>query len=1481
MKAGKNTGNRKRKAFALILAIVAMSFMVLLALTLSSLVASKLRLLNAQKDARKARSNALLGMSVAISELQRTMGKDNAVTFSSAIFDEDPSTVAIDGVKSPYLTGAMTVAKEFSGVEAIDAQNEMRDPIDSLKNDGTGRPPNLNWLVSSAKKIGDPRNESVLDFNSEVVRLASYRVLQNYPDGFGEKIDSVLKGEKVDVFAGKIKLDKGCYAWWVSDESQKAKINLHRPSHYLDMLDTGDPESFSAPADRRILQISNLSFLGKISEFNLNPFLPEFDERSSEMLSKMNSIHEVALLNPGLGEWGRENQNDFTMSSMSIPVDVTQGRLKEDLSVYLQKDGNDRGLRDSDPIIRGHSSDLNYTGPSFGIKNYDENIPRMGLLRDWATMLQDAGEKFEDGIEARPHVNKKNETKHGLYPVVTNVAWTYRLAYDGDPAENIGLHLAFYPRIIIWNPHNVTIKPTDYLLRLYMPMVLEMGVICEGYSNGLNNGGVTTGNYISPLITRYDALTVAAADNSGKEIEYRFHPYRTFEITSDVGASGAKYFQSNKTSKILFSHFLKGRGMRHGKGSHSENKGSVQGAPVINMQIPNLELKPGETLELCASDGGFTMQRYDPRNDTEIPSGSNYPKLIPGVTAQSGKMISAGMGILINTGIELASRENPVNLERFKNRETLNREFVKAVKPEGSDNNPSVAGNWRVAPVNSADGSDTDANKSGYAYIGYELWKREGGNYEYLTNFDTTMLSSGGGTHFSMATPNNKGFLHTTWLKTIMESLGQKNFWHHAIFSVFFPDHFTIGYAWNTALSPRSSFNTSIEGNDNGYGTTYARETIGGTDKNPTQSDQVRKNIRESSSNIKYLPFELASVSEIEGSTWGEGANERKRGMGRLLLKADNSGPGAYHNDIADGDNCEVSFNSGGFAQWASYTIPTLTPPKDKGFESGQDGPGLGGMAYMPAYMAHSNFIRDNGNAVRVDARHGHNLMAQAPSVGWTSLPLNQTLFSQTHRDNWVSHPINRSSSYQYIENDGDWDYTRMYGDEGNTRFGSAVLVTNSIGSVYNNRNFWGRGDNERRPYGFVVPVYQYARSQDDLMSLGVFSNANLSAMMWQPAIAFGESWASPFLRREEIVNSDYKVLHENELIDISYMLNASMWDRFYLSTIPQTGLEKPFAGMRMPNTRHILVSPGDDPADLYGSSKAYATSASKIMVEGAFNVNSTSYEAWRAFLGGMLGVKKKTLAEGEYPKETSADAPEEFFMPNPGNLNTALAPYPSEKEFGYRDAAAGRNISEAEIDELAREIVAEVKRRAPFFSIADFVNRRLMKASEAKDEDAAYKSLMGTMAAAIARAAENYNREKATVFNSDYRFSKQKPEALDDLLSFMSENTRDFVEQSAMAPDGKSFRRVAGLPGAQLLQSQLLAGIGPFITVRGDTFTIRAFGEYVNPVSGESYKAYCEALVQRGSETVDPDDDIVAPAGEFGRKFKVVSFRWLTPAEL
>jgi Tfp pilus assembly protein PilX len=73
---------------------------------------------------------------------------------------------------------------------------------------------------------------------------------------------------------------------------------------------------------------------------------------------------------------------------------------------------------------------------------------------------------------------------------------------------------------------------------------------------------------------------------------------------------------------------------------------------------------------------------------------------------------------------------------------------------------------------------------------------------------------------------------------------------------------------------------------------------------------------------------------------------------------------------------------------------------------------------------------------------------------------------------------------------------------------------------------------------------------------------------------------------------------------------------------------------------------------------------------------------------------------------------------------------------------------------------------------------------------------------------------------------------------------------------------------------AQILTAVGPMLTVRSDTFRLRAYGEALNPADPAKIEvsAYCEAIVQRTND--------LAPNG-LGRKFVILYFRWLGPDDI
>ena len=99
---------------------------------------------------------------------------------------------------------------------------------------------------------------------------------------------------------------------------------------------------------------------------------------------------------------------------------------------------------------------------------------------------------------------------------------------------------------------------------------------------------------------------------------------------------------------------------------------------------------------------------------------------------------------------------------------------------------------------------------------------------------------------------------------------------------------------------------------------------------------------------------------------------------------------------------------------------------------------------------------------------------------------------------------------------------------------------------------------------------------------------------------------------------------------------------------------------------------------------------------------------------------------------------------------------------------------------------------------------------------------------------------------------------------------------------------RSTGIPG-WVTQADVLQVIGPSIAARSDTFRIRTMGEARDGSGNVIATAYCEAIVQRQPDYVDASSNQTHERGgaltdtnqTYGRKFEIVSFRWLSPNEI
>jgi hypothetical protein len=421
-----------------------------------------------------------------------------------------------------------------------------------------------------------------------------------------------------------------------------------------------------------------------------------------------------------------------------------------------------------------------------------------------------------------------------------------------------------------------------------------------------------------------------------------------------------------------------------------------------------------------------------------------------------------------------------------------------------------------------------------------------------------------------------------------------------------------------------------------------------------------------------------------------------------------------------------------------------------------------------------------------------------------------------------------------------------------------------------------GSGNANRFLTGSVAAHYDFSRRYGPIHSLGQLMHANLNAVPFGPSYVVGYSRAPAAISNRQNIRETASTLIENERVDLAYMVNASLWDRFYLSTIPQTGVFDPAdQGLVLANNQLRLVPSADGnyptSTQIRNSQSAFNQSAANVLVEGAFNINSTSVEAWQSFLLSKSGRTLETAFGGNKGSFGATYNPS-------GDEEIVLFPRFAEPVFGKSNASsfqfgdprsdafyrAGLHITNrASIQRLAETIVAEIKRRGPFLSMADFVNRRLIPDQASLDGD--YMGLMGTLEAAIHRVSQ-----QSGLLNHQLIFGDNDPRG----TSLGTANNAD-QERRFAVPRGTSESALEGY-ASYLMQADILASLGSSLSVRSDTFTIHGYGQTKDPVSGRIIaQARCELVVQRLADPVESGDSIINPSGDFGRRFAIVAFRW------
>ncbi len=328
-----------------------------------------------------------------------------------------------------------------------------------------------------------------------------------------------------------------------------------------------------------------------------------------------------------------------------------------------------------------------------------------------------------------------------------------------------------------------------------------------------------------------------------------------------------------------------------------------------------------------------------------------------------------------------------------------------------------------------------------------------------------------------------------------------------------------------------------------------------------------------------------------------------------------------------------------------------------------------------------------------------------------------------------------------------------------------------------------------------------------------------------------------------------------------------SLFDRFYFSGL--TAEVEPPPGKPWPNAGLEFAFPQADGSprsahDLRELSGAGWTSK-YLLQGGAFNLNSVSPTTWRAVLSGV-----RFSAEHPFTYLNAAGA---TGSAGDGSLQ-AIAP--DGAQF-FRFSQSAQEIWKA--DDLAGVATYAASTTVPPLAPnnVSFAATPLFRRGFRSLDSAQLERLADEIAALnrLKQAASGPWRSVEEFLSPSALFSDPGG-GMESLLG------------KAIALAGLN-AEVGEFSSQWLTQADIMTALAPTLFPRSDTFVIRTYGDACNPVTGTiESRIWSEAFVQREPDYFDAEEPAEKSPAElnvvnarFGRRFRIVSFRWLTSADL
>lgn len=584
-----STARLRSRGFALIVTLSLMILLTVIAVGLLTLSSVSLRS-SSQANARTiAQANAKMALMLAIGDLQKHAGPDQRITAEASILEKDSSTNA-----QPH----------WVGVWNSTGANASATPLTS----------GPRWLVSGAQDTTtpDPANPPGGLFN-----ITSG---DNANPGVGVPLQNIVTRKGAGTAA-----TSGRYAYWVSDEGAKARVNLTPPA---------DVPLANLPVGERMAR----SILSQ--SYAINKAGEEWKDVTDAEMKQLVSLNSSSLVTEGnSNEVPKKYQYDLTSEGYGLPVNVSAGGFRKDLSTIF----DDRTLgpaylgAEFSPNAAAGKVPFTVTDPSkyylldaYAAKNVG---PNWGIfynyhdLRRWNDgSLVGTMPGVQTDLRTRDWPPYHNATsKYGSFnfadlqhqnsqigPVLSVFRVGFRLSAVPSGAGKYQLRLHVKPIIGLWNPYNVKLQPNNYTIIWATCSFLKLKIDEPGGATreprlwlreiAVNTGGATPGS----VPQHYSQMNI-------NNIPFEPGEFRSFSVGSSVVLGNSNVLLPKLNGKEAFFSNLTWKG----GGSNTPPPGAKGTDPMVIPAGSRVSISEMYFDDLQASD---TKSRWPAIKDADTTS---------------------------------------------------------------------------------------------------------------------------------------------------------------------------------------------------------------------------------------------------------------------------------------------------------------------------------------------------------------------------------------------------------------------------------------------------------------------------------------------------------------------------------------------------------------------------------------------------------------------------------------------------------------------------------------------------------------------------------------------------------------------------------------------------------------------------------------------------------------------------------------------